>query len=291
VVAAIAPAVPTVPATAAATSLPKPMLASAMTARPFEFYANDGWVQEPKLDGIRWLVEKTGTTVRAFARPQAGKDTGNEHAIPADLKAVLLSLPDGLYDGELVTPGGKSWNVMELGTAKQFVAFDVLTVLGQSVMDLPYLERRALLDMAIQHVGQTPLVQMTPSTPVSKAAAEALMAAGGEGVVLKRVASRYQPGRRSEDWVKHKAVQQATVTITGFEQGKGASSTPWSVTTFVTDDGIAGKVKTINNATVDAIAKNPDAWIGRRLVVQYQILTDDGRFRHPMWDHEAGSGE
>jgi ATP-dependent DNA ligase len=206
--------------------------------------------------------------------------------------AELRHLPDGLFDGEYVTPGGKSWNAMRLDTPKVLVLFDVLEIFGQSVTAQPYGERRKLLVQAALHVpAPATAVTVTMPEPVTMAAVHAIWARGGEGAILKRAASTYQPNRRSDDWIKVKQKDHETLTIVGFAKGKGKNSTPYSVTLLRADDGREARVKTVNAATVRAIAANPAAWVGRRLVIHYAGLTDTRSFRSAMWDHLAGDGE
>lgn len=289
-----------------ATALPKPMLAIAMTKNPvvgggvaahhawvakqLAPFENDGYRLEVKYDGIRWIVRKSGLDVAAFSRPSTEHPHGLPKTIPPKLREAILRLPDGVYDGEFVTPGGRSWNVSRLDTEKRLVLFDVLEVLGEPTTGRPYTERRDILVMCVQHYGG-PLLYVSSGYPVSMQAVLDIWAHGGEGAIVKRVDSTYQPGRRSPDWVKVKQLHHLTVTITGFDRGKAASSTPWSVTLFKTDDGRDGRVGTLDNATVAAIAKDPAAWVGRRLVIYYTELTESGSFRHGGWDHLAGEGE
>ncbi len=271
--------------------VPKPMLASAMTKASFSQFVDDpAWVLEEKFDGHRVLIDRHGATTDVWSRPRAGK-TALRRTVPAPLMAALAHLPDGQYDGELVTPGGRSWDVARLDTEKRVVLFDVLAVQGQRVMAQPYTERRALLELAVAHYTEATgadLVTVPTVGPVTADAVAAIWSRGGEGAILKRTAATYQPGRRSDDWLKVKRVGAAVCTIVGFEAGK---SGPYAVTKLRADDGHETTVKTKDNATMAAAAADPDAFIGRRLVVAYCERTDSGRFRHGVWDHLAGAGE
>lgn len=294
-----APAAP--PATAEPRqAMPSPMLASAITIRSKTEYmqevaarvaelSNAGHVLEEKFDGVRWVVRKAGADVVAFSRPR-DKAEGNQQTIAPALLAELRTLPDGVFDGELVTPGGRSWDVTRLGTEKRLVLFDIIESFGLPTVKEPYSTRREMLALALAHCPGV-LVSMPQTQPVSMAAVEAIWARGGEGAIIKRTASTYQAGRRSPDWVKVKNLHHETLTITGFKAGKVASSTPWSVTCLRADDGRETTVSTLNNATVRAISKDPDAWIGKRLVIYYSELTDTRSYRHGGWDHLAAESE
>jgi len=118
----------------------KPMLASAMRRGTLSDYGTDEWVLEEKYDGHRVLVHKAGDTATAWNRPRAGKDA-LPRQLAAPIVAALRHLPDGLYDGELVAPGGRSWDVARLDTDKALVLFDVLEVLGEPVTSKPLAQR------------------------------------------------------------------------------------------------------------------------------------------------------
>lgn len=277
----------------------KPMLASAMTAIRFEDVCTDDWVLEEKFDGHRVIVRKDGQDITAWSRPRAGKDA-IVRSLPEAVVTALCFMPNGVYDGELVTPGGRSWDVARLDTRKVLVLFDVIEVLGYSVVDQSWEQRRGMLMVAEEHavqqwpatLGEMPL-RLTNPEPVCHEAVDAIWARGGEGAIIKRRLARYQPGRRSSDWLKVKRAASAVLTITGFEAGKLG---PYAVTCLRHADGRETTVKTLDNDTMADIAKNPARYIGQKLVIAYCELTDTGSFRHGMWkdvewDHLAGPGE
>lgn len=272
----------------------KPMLASAMV-KGFsldDFIGNPNWLLEEKYDGWRTIIRKAGDTVTAFSRPRSGHEA-IERTLPKPVFEACLQLPDGLFDGELVTPGGRSWDVARLDTraSQVLVLFDVIEVFGQLVTSKPYAERRSLLTVAVAHHAEhtdSVRIIVPASVPVSLEALGEIWGRGGEGAILKRYGSTYQPGRRSADWLKVKKQGAATLTITGFEAGKTG---PYAKVALRTDDGKTTTVKTKDNATMEAFAADPDSFIGRRLVISYCELTDGGSFRHGIFDHFAGPHE
>ncbi len=86
----------------------------------------------------------------------------------------------------------------------QLMLYDIL-YLGEPVVQLPYTARRDLLD----DLGLTgPGISMPAAWPAL--AAQALqhsLAEGFDGVVAKRLASPYLPGRRTRDWIKIKHIE------------------------------------------------------------------------------------
>lgn len=275
---------------ASAPSAPKPMLASAMTKTTFATYQNECWQLEEKFDGHRVIVRKAGTQVTAWSRPRSGKDALVRQLPPALVEAVR-TLPDGTYDGELVTPGGRSWDVARVDAAKQLVLFDVLDVFGQSTVALSYTDRRAALALAVEHYTRADggdLIRLPESLPVTWEAVEVIWARGGEGAILKRVTSTYQLGKRSSDWVKVKKSGSATLTLVGYEAGKTGA---YATLKLRGDDGKETTVKTLTNALRAQIEAAPESFIGRRVVISFCEFTDSGSFRHGIFDHFAGEGE
>jgi bifunctional non-homologous end joining protein LigD len=98
-----------------------------------------------------------------------------------------------------------------------YYVFDLLYVDGASLLQLPYVERRAQLEALDL---ETATWRVPPSFPGP--AADVMAASiehGLEGIVAKRRA--YRPGQRSPDWrkVKHQRMQE--VIIAGWRPGRG----------------------------------------------------------------------
>jgi ATP-dependent DNA ligase len=100
------------------------------------------------------------------------------------------------------------------GATVTYLVFDLLWLDGRPLTGLPYAERRELLE-------ELALAGPTWQTVGSFAGAgTALLAAtreqGLEGVVAKRLQSRYLPGRRTRNWLKVKHYQRETFLVGGF---------------------------------------------------------------------------
>jgi hypothetical protein len=245
------------------------------------------WTMDEKLDGHRCLVTKADGVVSTTLR--------SIPSLPSQILADLAAMPDGVYDGELLVPGGISTDVPNLSLRDElvFAMFDLVEVMGQSVIHLPLVDRRALLLMAGQHVPGNAVCVVAQQAP-SWDGVKAIWANGGEGVILKKLSSKYRPGHRSADWLKVKRLEQHTVTVTGFEAG---SFGPTAVVLVRFDDGTKGRCKNRNSELLAATVANPDAYIGRRLVVEcQQRVRGSNKPRHPMMkkfetDHLAGEAE
>jgi bifunctional non-homologous end joining protein LigD len=104
-----------------------------------------------------------------------------------------------------------------------YVIFDILWLEGHSTLELPYRDRRKLLD---ELAPQGPSWQTPPAREGDGAALrDATRQLGLEGVVAKRLDSLYEPGRRSRAWLKVKNHNSQEFVVGGWLPGKGARST------------------------------------------------------------------
>jgi bifunctional non-homologous end joining protein LigD len=105
------------------------------------------------------------------------------------------------------------------GTPVVYAIFDLLYLDGRSLMDLPYSERRARLE-ALNLSG--PAWRVPVAHPgEGKLLLEATAKQGLEGIVAKRLDSRYEPGRRSGNWLKIKHTLRQELVIGGWIPGEG----------------------------------------------------------------------
>jgi hypothetical protein len=94
------------------------------------------------------------------------------------------------------------------------------------------------------------------------------------------VRAPYEPGRRV--WLKFKKEETGRMTVTGYKEGKLG---PHAVVCGVDAHGVKVQCKTLDTAMRTAFDANPDTFIGKTLVFNYQQKTRDGRYRHPRADH------
>ena len=131
-------------------------------------------------------------------------------------------------------------------TPATYVAFDLLYLDGRGTMALTYEQRREVLE-ALELEGpawRVPAYHPGDGSSLLAATKEH----GIEGIVAKRLSSRYEPGRRSSGWIKVKNVCEQDVVIGGWAPGEGRrSGRVGALVTGVYDDGrlmYAGKVGT-----------------------------------------------
>jgi bifunctional non-homologous end joining protein LigD len=101
-----------------------------------------------------------------------------------------------------------------------YVLFDILWVDGRTTMDLPYAERRAVLDELVPSPGPCWKVS-TPHFGDGAALLEAARSQQLEGIVAKKADSIYEPGRRSRNWLKIKLQRTQELVIGGWVPGEG----------------------------------------------------------------------
>ncbi|MFI6909632.1 non-homologous end-joining DNA ligase [Nonomuraea sp. NPDC050394] len=212
-----------------------PMLAAPGSPPPPS--QDDAWGVEMKWDGVRALAYVEDGAVRLMSR---------------NLKDITIAYPEiqlmagavgghaVVLDGELVAfddAGRPSFGQLQarmhqrnraritelVGTVPvTYLIFDLLHVNTASATAMPYVERRELLEATVRpgYRWQVP----TWFRGGAQAALESSEQLGLEGVVCKRLASPYRPGRRSADWTKVKNWHAAEVIIGGWQPGAGRRS-------------------------------------------------------------------
>ena len=213
-----------------------PMLARA--ARPGELpHPAPAWSFEVKWDGVRAIAYAKPGRLRIESRNQR-EITGSY----PELRVLLddLGMHEAVLDGEIVCfgPDGrpdfgllqKRMHVSAPAAVKRLSAaspvvyaiFDLLYLDGVSLMELPYEERRAQLT-ALELGGSGRTAIRVPSNHVGdgERLLEATRAQGLEGIVAKRLDSRYEPGKRNGAWLKIKHTLRQELVIAGWLPGEG----------------------------------------------------------------------
>ncbi|MGD2102889.1 MAG: non-homologous end-joining DNA ligase [Acidimicrobiia bacterium] len=202
----------------------EPMLASKRD-RPFD---DEAWWFEVKWDGYRAIVGAEVGEIRA--RSRRGLDLLGPFP-----EIASIEVPDGVVvDGEIVAfdeHGRPSFSLLQrrtgfggAGTGStvgvNLVVFDVLFH-GEDVTGLPYEDRR---DLLARLELPSPIVVPEPTPTQGTGLFEAVRQQGMEGIVAKRLGSRYQPGRRSEDWLKISVRRKLRAVVGGYVPGEGGRS-------------------------------------------------------------------
>ncbi|MEU4723041.1 ATP-dependent DNA ligase [Nonomuraea dietziae] len=206
-----------------------PMLAKAVKGMPKQ----DGTLfYEPKWDGFRCIIFRDGDEVFLGSR----NERPFTRYFPELVEAVRAELPDKcVVDGEIVLRKGQELDFEALQqrihpaatrvkmlseqTPASFVAFDLLALGTQSLMDSPFAERRARLESIFPEAGGS--IRLTPVTTDDERASEwfeMFEGAGLDGIIVKPGDQPYTPDKRTMFKVKHE--RTADVVIAGYREHK-----------------------------------------------------------------------
>jgi bifunctional non-homologous end joining protein LigD len=196
-----------------------------------------GWDFEVKWDGVRAIAYVRPGRLRLESRNL--NDISNAYP---EVRGLLrqFGMREAVLDGEIIAfddsgrPSfGRLQSRMHLTSSSAirrrmadtpvvYAIFDLLYVDGRSLLELPYSERRERLE-ALDLSGPAWRV---PAHHGGDGAAllEATRKQGLEGVVAKRRDSRYEPGRRTNGWVKVKHTRRQELVIGGWLPGEGRRS-------------------------------------------------------------------
>ncbi len=191
---------------------------------------DEDWAFEPKWDGFRALAFVNKGKVRVSSR-NGGDFTG--HLPELQALAPALGGRPAVLDGELVAvreDGLPSFELLQerMGLERtsrrepipiMLMVFDLLYLDGRSLLPEKYVQRRSELD-ALNLNGD---FWSTPPMCIGQGAAlyESSCHIGLEGVVAKRLNSRYEPGKRSGAWIKVKRRHRQELVIGGWIPGEG----------------------------------------------------------------------
>ena len=144
--------------------------------------------------------------------------------------SALAGLPQGLaLDGELVAfrDGKPDFDLMlsrgraAKTDAVKYVAFDVLYESFESRMDLPFAERRVILERVVKACAMPQVILSEGITGKGTTLYQKACDEGLEGVVAKRLSGAYAPGKRNGSWVKIKRRLRIHAAVIGFIEKDG----------------------------------------------------------------------
>lgn len=282
--------------------------------------SDPAFIYEPKLDGYRAIAYLDHGDVRLMSRrgidmTVAFPEVTQELATQAVGTMVL--------DGELVAfdeDGRPSFNALQnraqLKTAKEiaagqraapvaYVCFDLLHFAGVNLRNHPYRDRRRYLAQCLLPSDH---VQLTHASSDAETLYAASVEHGFEGIVAKRLDSKYLAGKRSSAWLKIKTTHSSEFVIGGYTKGKGAREAVGALLLgYWGDDGLhyvghAGSGLTASviaelQAAFEKLARKsppfaekpalhrPTTWLEPKLVaeVSFQDVTPDRMLRAPVF--------
>ncbi len=177
------------------------------------------WQYEIKLDGYRAMAFKTGGKVRLRSRND--KDFATRY--PGITKALSKMPDETVIDGEIVAldaAGRPSFNTLQnLGSSAAplfYYVFDVPVLNGRDLTNEPLSRRLELLESEVLSKLDEPIRSVGALDAPLPELIKAVRAQGLEGLVAKRLDSRYEAGQRSGAWQKMRINQGQEFVIGGY---------------------------------------------------------------------------
>lgn len=296
----------------------KPMLAT-LVNEPFD---DDEWQYEVKWDGYRALAFINKSTIDLLSR---NNKSFNEKFYPIYdlLKEWKIN---AVLDGEILVLNEKgisnfgalqNWR-SEADGELVFYVFDLLWYEGKNLMNLPLVQRQAILNSVLPtDDDRIRLGKVFKASGIDFFAAAEKM--GLEGIIAKKINSTYATDRRSKEWLKIKVHNRQEVVIAGYTKNEDTSKSFSSLLLGVYEKGKLQYVGKVGTGFSDKVQKEmikqfeplviskspfdelPDVnkpsrfrpnppkakatWLKPELVceVAFTEVTDDGVFRHPSF--------
>jgi ATP-dependent DNA ligase len=211
----------------------EPMLATSVPELPLA----DGMTYEPKWDGFRCIVFRDGDEVELASRggktltryfpemvEQARQQLPPRSAVDGEL--VIIRRDTGAQPrldfellGQRIHPAASRVRLLAEQIPASFIAFDLLALDDEALLDRPYAQRRERLAEALAGVrAPVHLTPVTEDVPTARRWFEIFEGAGLDGVIAKPPDIPYEPGKRLMYKVKH--ARTADVVVAGFRWHK-----------------------------------------------------------------------
>jgi DNA ligase D-like protein (predicted ligase) len=271
-----------------------------------------GYYYEPKLDGTRALcyvdsrtrfINRRGRDITARYPELTFRDELKAGSCVLDGEIVVFD-SQGNPSFSLLQKREQAWSSMARLISGQhpatYIAFDILELDGRNITTLPIEERMKHLREVLR---DGPRAQSIVGTTDGLKLWSIVEARKLEGVMAKRAGSIYEQGRRSDAWIKIKALQTVDCVIVGFTSQKRTISA-LALGLFLDHElRYMGRVGTgftetylerlrsvldplvIAEPPVKGYPNYPIIWVRPELVaeIEYLQLTGDGYFRAPSF--------
>ncbi len=279
------------------------------SGRPFD---DPDWIFEIKWDGYRAVAEKRKNRNLLYSRN--GLNFKATYPVVSDqLKKIKA---DVILDGEIVVlndEGTPDFQFLQHYSENQFrpiqyYVFDLLELNGEDTTGLPLIDRKVLLQKIIP---QNPVIKYSDHiVGDGKAFFEVSKKKDLEGIMAKKMDSKYYPGKRTQEWLKIKHHKTAEAIIAGYtapagsrkyfgalilaaKEGKKFKYIGHTGTGFnqISLKEMFDKLQPFvqKNSPFDEKVKtnSPVTWVKPELIceVKYSEITSDEKFRHPVFLH------
>ncbi|MBI4934682.1 MAG: ATP-dependent DNA ligase [Actinobacteria bacterium] len=275
-----------------------PPIAPMLAKLSDEIPEGEGWLYEPKWDGFRCIVFRDGDSLELASR----NERPFTRYFPELLAPLLRDLPDRcVVDGEIVMPAADDRGLdfdallqrihpaesrvrrLSVETPASFVAFDLLALGDDSLLDRPLAERVALLNSSL--VAAERPIHLCPQTldpAVAHRWFTEFEGAGLDGVIAKRLGDPYTPDKRTLVKVKHR--RTADCVIAGYRVHKDGNGVGSLLLGLHDDDGVLHHVGVAASFTAKRRAE---------LLAELEPLTHDAIEAHPWreWAQHMAAAE
>jgi bifunctional non-homologous end joining protein LigD len=290
-----------------------PMLATLADDVP----SGDEWLFEVKWDGYRAIAYLRGGECELRSRTE--NDLTARFSTVARAIERAVRTPDCVLDGEVVAigeDGRATFSAMQQGkegTTYVYVAFDVLEVDGEPLVDLPLRERRRRLEALIDR--RRGGVQISEAFEDGRALFQAAQQNHFEGIVAKRAEIPYREGRRTREWLKIKTHGRQEFVIAGWTKGQGRRERAFGSLVLGVHDEATGELRWVGNVgtgfteeeidrllerlrplvrenspfpeepKMPRVRKGDVTWVEPKLVAEIEFVewTHDGHLRAPVY--------
>ncbi|MBZ2165297.1 ATP-dependent DNA ligase [Methanobacterium sp. VT] len=227
----------------------EPMLAT--LTNPTNLKLTGTWIIEPKYDGERIIAVRYGDKIDLWTR----RNIQATYKFPEIVKALKKEV-DGdkwILDGEMTVKGGFRQllnrnvedrfkiSLLSRKIPATFNIFDILQYEKDDLINRPLMERKSIL-MKVVHPEN--YIEIVPFKEVDKPdnQFQDYLKQGYEGAVIKNLDSKYEPGKRSDNWLKIKKGDTVDVCIIGAT--KSTSSIPFGALLMEKNGKYFGRVGT-----------------------------------------------
>jgi bifunctional non-homologous end joining protein LigD len=275
-----------------------------------EIFDSEEWVFENKYDGYRALIQIHKGKVELVSRNGLSFNAKYKDLV----EAFGIIKDDMILDGEIVVEDEKGnshfqWlqyfaENPDRSKLKCYV-FDILYFNGYDLTSLELLQRKRILEAILPQTDE--ILYSGHIIGEGTKAMEEAEEKGTEGLIAKKITSRYHVNKRSKEWLKIKVTKEQEMVIGGFTEPKGSRSGFGSLLLGYYEDGklqYSGKVGTGFNedslrdmheklvkleqktSPFAVKPKEPKVhWIKPDLVAQikYSEWTETNSLRHPVF--------
>ena len=275
-----------------------------------DVFDSDDWIYETKYDGYRAIIEINAGNVNLVSRNAISFNDRYKTLV----KAFDSVTNDVVLDGEIVVEDDNGMSHFQWlqyfaenpnrGTLKCYV-FDILYFNGYDLTSLNLLQRKRILEAVLPQSDQ--IIYSGHIVGNGNKALKEIEKKGGEGLMAKKITSKYYVNKRSKDWLKIKISKEQEMVIGGFTDPKGSRSGFGSLLLGYYENGkllYSGKVGTGFNEDLlkdmygkllkleqktspfSVRPKEPHVhWIKPELVAQikYSEWTETNSLRHPVF--------